>query len=176
MGLFVDENEKYYYKSLKDTFQNFDSADKYSYCLKAFQYNNRYISFISCLLMDADRPFLEEKARLLYIDFKKIDDPELQRRISTLMFIENNRKNFESPEGGKTIMRVLEVIQYVVDNYDIIKKTPQVMEIDIDIDYAVRQALSNPEFHFSDPKNKVRKFWEKTLKTTLENYKVQELS
>lgn len=180
MNLYFDPREKEYYTDIKKALEALNPADQYSYCLQLKNDNAALISFTSALIMDPDTPFLTEEARKQYIKFKNIQRPEIEGIIATLVALETERQELHlefSQIDNSRIARIREVINYIIPNYeDLLFKMPRTLKINADINYAINQAIKDKNFHFSDPSNKVRRFWDRKLAETRQKFVVQDLN
>lgn len=156
---------------------SFDYNDDYEKELARIQNINDnaiYLNSVISLLTDKDTPFVKDKELSLFLEYVDSKRPEIQDRAKTLRLIREYRDAwFENGEVDAKRDRINELYRFMLDNKILLERTPVLLNKQVDLNYAVVMALNEPDFHFSDKNNPVRKEWEKLSAQTSKLFESQ---
>lgn len=160
-------SENNYDYTIPVSFKNMDDYEKDIARIQNLNDNSIFLNSVISLLIDKDTPFLKEKDLNLFLEYVDSKRPEVQERAKTLKQIREYRDAwFENGEVEAKRERITELYQFMLDNKILLERTPVLLGKQVDLNYAVVMALNEPDFHFSDNNNAVRKEWEKLSSQT----------
>lgn len=158
----INANKNY---TLPVDFSNYNNQSAIdTACTNLFNDNIVFMNSVTGLLRDAEAPFKdkpEDEER--FNIFIKSARPELKNRIETLKYIQANRSKFFNIENTLKRENVWSIMKYISQNTDdLLYKLPKYLKQDIDLDYAIREAITNDDFSFYKD-NLVKQNWDKLI-------------
>lgn len=115
----------------------------------------RYLSLVSCFVNNRQDPFVDEKTYKKYVDFMNSKAPKDQNKIETLAFLRDNDLPLATREN------IMNIISYISKNFDLIERLPHRMNLELNLDGAIRKTINNADFIFNDVNNPFKEVWEK---------------
>lgn len=144
--------------------------------IQLFNDNVIFLNCVVALLTDRKNAFLRQEDKDAYENFINSTRPEVQDKVKTLKYIENNLdKWFEDGSIKRRRHNVYVLGNYLRKDSFILEYAPEYLNKNPDVNLAVREALKSQNFDMSNPANPVRKAWDKLYKDTQKLHKPQNL-
>lgn len=151
--------------------------EKEKYCIQLRKDNIIFLNSVLSLLTDKDYPFLQKKYLDDFNNFRNSKRPEIKDRVQTLKYIIDNRGAwFEDGSVTYKRLNMITIFEYLMKNSVLLYYAPEYFNQDIDVNLAVKKAISDPNFNFQSSQNQIKKSWDTLAIKLKEVYKPQDLS
>ena len=154
-----------------------DALQKEKHRKKLFSDNVIFLNSAAALLTDLDTPFLEQKDFENYKNYISSNRPEIKDRIKTLEYIRDNREKwFEDGSIQIKLKNIAALGAYLrQDKSRLLARSAEYLNLDLDVNYAVKQVITNPNFNMNDVNNPVRIAWDNLKKRLDKVFQPQDL-
>ena len=148
--------------------QNVPASKRSEIITQSINDNIVFLNSAISLLSGQKQSFATKADYENYVQMISSSRPELQQRIATLNFISYNKDVLLTKEYLPRLYNIQSLVNYVMKNSDLLEKTPTVLGIELDLNYAMMQAIRSDEFSLDNPENPVRICWDNVLIKTNE--------
>lgn len=138
--------------------------------------NAVFLNSALALVTDRDKPFLYEKDLKDFLNYMQNKRPEVQDRIQTLAYIRENRNTwFKDGSYKQKKQNIITIFEYLLDNEIMFERSAECLNQEPDVNLAVKQALSIPNFSMYDAQNPAKIAWDKLSERTQQVFQPQDL-